>query len=214
MLRRISTIWRSYRNTNLRTRIFVLIRGLVCPWDKIMKNIETGDSILDIGCGHGLLLNLFRERYPEKRCAGFDHDKDKIDIARSTSGAIDFMLNDEINRIEGERFDLVTIIDVLYSVPFEEWKDIFSTAIGKLSEDGTLVIKETVNTPKWKYWICLLQEFVAIKVLGYTKGSSPFLGSIDFYLSKIEENGFIVKDHIRVDRGFPWPHYLFVCSKS
>ena len=67
---------------------------------------------------------------------------------------------------------------------------------------------------RWKYAICLVQEILAIKILRYTKGHFPVLPSAQTYLAQLSANGFEIVSHRRLDRGYLWPHYLFVARKK
>jgi cyclopropane fatty-acyl-phospholipid synthase-like methyltransferase len=215
MISKIKIIIKSYSQASFSTKLFIIVRSIVCPWNIILDHLPDKGSVLDIGCGHGLFLHLAKDKYPDLKCVGYDHDKHKIDIASNSSKRkeIAFFLDSQIDGLEPESFDCITVIDVLYSVPLEKWPDIFAVARKYLKPDGKIIIKETVSSPRWKYYICLLQEFVAIKILKYTKGKSPILESVRFYLQQIETNDLATQGHKRVDQGYLWPHYLFVCNK-
>ncbi len=216
MLSKIKIIIKSYSQASAITKLFIIVRSIVCPWNTILDSLPDKGNVLDIGCGHGLFLHLVKDKYPDLVCVGYDHDRNKIDIAADSSKReeIVFLLNSQIDGLRPESFDCITVIDVLYSVPLKEWPDIFAVVRKYLKPDGKLIVKETVNSPGWKYYICLLQEFMAINILKYTKGHSPILGSVKFYLQQMETNGLTTQEHKRVDQGYLWPHYLFICKKA
>lgn len=211
----IKFILRSYAKLPFFTRFFILVRYFVCPWHVILDRIKPG-KVLDIGCGHGLFLHLAVKRYPAVQCSGFDHDEKKINAASLSLPRknLSFLLDSDIGRLKEGSFDYVTIIDVLYSVPEEKWPELFSLAHKYLKPGGALVIKETVSSPRWKFYICLLQETFAIKVMNYTKGESPRIVSAAYYLRQISANNFVIREHCRIDYKYPWPHYLFVGTKK
>lgn len=211
----IKFILHAYAKLPFRARLFILVRYFVCPWQIILDHIKPG-KVLDIGCGHGLFLHLAAKRYPDIQCSGFDHDKKKINAAFLSlpRNNLSFSLDSGIGRLKEGSFDYVTIIDVLYSVPEEKWPELFSLASKYLKPDGVLIIKETVNRPKWKFYICLLQETFAIKVMNYTKGESPRILPAAYYLRQISANNFVIRKHCRIDYKYPWPHYLFVGTKK
>ena len=212
----IKQIFKSYSSEPFPTKLFISIRYLVCPWDDILKSLEKGESLLDIGCGHGLLLHLAYKEKPSMILTGTDHDDKKIDIAKKSAVVknMAFLYGSESEKLKDSLFDAVTLIDVLYSIPTENWPQIFSMVKKHLKPDGRLIIKETVTSPKWKYYICLLQEIVAIKILKYTKGDSPTLPPASFYVQMLEKNGFIMAEERRVDYGYIWPHHLFIAGKQ
>ncbi len=92
-----------YGPTARHTRrfIFSLLRGL-----KI-------DSVLDAGCGTGVLLQQILEKYPAIKPSGSEYSSQGIEFARKRLPQAEFYLLDlERQRLE-KQFDLVTCIDVL-----------------------------------------------------------------------------------------------------
>lgn len=49
-------------------------------------SLITGRSILDIGCGYGLLIEQLKRRHPSKEVTGIDLDDESIKIARDNYG--------------------------------------------------------------------------------------------------------------------------------
>lgn len=216
-MKRLSTvnkIFSLYQRTPAATRLFILIRYLVCPWDRILKYLAGIESLLDIGCGHGLFLHLAQQRLPALKCTGIDHDQKKIAQARKSlqNGTIQFISRRRITDLALPKFDCVSIIDVLYSVPQQEWRSLLEFAAACIKPDGILIIKETVNTPRWKYKFCMLQEKIALEWLKYTKGTKPFLPAPGFLIQELNRAGFDVYQHRRIDHGYLWPHYLFMAG--
>jgi trans-aconitate methyltransferase len=212
-------LFRAYAGSSLWTRMFILIRSWVCPFQALIEVLQHAgplQSLLDIGCGHGLFLHLVLLRFPRIKCYGVDHDQQKIRIARNshTRGQLTFLCSDEMETHLPAQVDCICLIDVLYSIPLDQWPQIFHMTGQRLKPDGLLIVKETVNRPRWKYTICLVQEILAIKILQYTKGHFPLLPSVEFYLKQLSDQGFEVTSHRRLDRGYLWPHYLFVARKN
>ena len=186
---------------------------MVCPWDDILASIRGRESLLDIGCGHGLLLHLASKENPGMVLTGTDHDQNKIRIAKmSAEGDMTFINEEESDYLKDKSYDAITLIDVLYSIPPEKWASILLMVRKHLKPGGRLIIKETVTSPRWKYYICLLQEIVAIKILKYTKGDSPNLPPSEFYIKQLKENDFKIIEERRVDYYYIWPHHLFIAE--
>lgn len=213
-------ILNAYKHSSLKVAIFVIIRYLVCPWQKVIDRLIPllGEgNLLDIGCGHGLLLHLVQIEKKNQPGIGIDHDPLKIDIARhsvTNGNPITFLNSGQEQQIANQSVSCVVLVDVLYAVTPKDWPHIWELIHAKLKPGGMLLLKETVNTPKLKYWICLLQEVVATKILKYTKGQFPFLPSYHYYFKELTQNGFDVIEHRRIDHGYLWPHYLFVARRK
>jgi cyclopropane fatty-acyl-phospholipid synthase-like methyltransferase len=213
-------ILKAYKKSGWKVAIFVIIRYLVCPWQKVIDRLIPlmGEgNLLDIGCGHGLLLHLVQIEKKDQTSIGIDHDPFKIAIARQSaanSHSIIFLNSGQKQQIENQSVSCITLVDVLYAVTPKDWPHIWELVHAKLKSNGVLLLKETVNTPKFKYWICLLQEIVATKILKYTKGQFPFLPSYHYYVKELTQNGFDVIEHQRIDQGYLWPHYLFIAKRK
>jgi SAM-dependent methyltransferase len=194
----------------------VLVRHAVIPWQELLDRCKGHASILDIGCGHGLFLHLLKRRHPEMICVGYDHDRAKIRSARRSQKTpnLFFLSARHKDALRGMNFDCVALIDVLYAIPFEKWPATLKLARDCLKPGGSLLLKETVNIPAWKYRLCLFQENMAIKVLGYTKGQDPILPSIAEYRRILNANGFHIRQDLPLDRGYLWPHHLFLARKA
>ncbi len=195
--------------------MFILVRYLVCPWKLILDQLAGYKRVLDVGTGHGLFLQLARARYPALQGMGIDHDQSKIAAAvkAAPQDGLTFCHTDQFDALAPEAFDCVTFIDVLYSMPEQEWPGMLEFAGKFLKPGGTLIIKETVNTPRWKYVVGMAQETLALKILRYTKGAGPRIPPREVYLDILKSTGFTIQWHGRADAGYPWSHYLFTAVK-
>ena len=213
-------ILKAYKDSGWKVAIFVIIRYLVCPWQKIIDHLIPligAGNLLDIGCGHGLLLHLVQIEKKGQKGIGIDHDPFKIAIARQSTKrnhSITFLNSGQEQQIANQSVSCVALVDVLYAVAPQDWPHIWGLIHAKLKPDGVLLLKETIDTPRLKFWICLLQEIVATKILKYTKGQSPFLPSLGYYIKELTQNGFDVIEHRRIDQGYLWPHYLFIAKRK
>src|SRR5512143_698294 len=83
----VVTAWKAYSGAPLSTRAHVLVRALTCPFGSLIDRFPTTGAVLDVGCGHGLLISLL-SRDPLRRglrLCGIDHDAAKILAARRTA---------------------------------------------------------------------------------------------------------------------------------
>src|SRR5574341_88791 len=71
------------------------------------------DSVLDAGCGTGLLLAEISLRFPQAQLAGSEYSKRGNERAKKRLPKAEFHVLDLARQKYGRKFDLVTCIDVL-----------------------------------------------------------------------------------------------------
>ncbi|MFQ5801485.1 MAG: class I SAM-dependent methyltransferase [Candidatus Methylomirabilales bacterium] len=215
MRSRFGEIWRAYRNCPIGARLRVLGRYLLCPYSCLLGLFPPAGRILDVGCGDGLLLFLLSLE-PESQArthAGIDPDKDKISVARRARiDNAEFHLG-EVSTLPSDAYDCVAIIDVLYLLPKSQWAEFLENSVRVLRKSGLLIVKEIADKPRWKSWFAYIEEILAIRVIGMTKGDVPHFEPIDVYRASIEAAG---ADVFRIDylgTGRPHAHVVFLGRK-
>jgi SAM-dependent methyltransferase len=83
---------------------------------ELMKGLSF-NSMLDAGCGTGVLLQKLHEKYPHARLAGFEYSPEGLEFARRRLPGAEFSVLDLSRSSLEEKFDLVTCIDVLEHIP-------------------------------------------------------------------------------------------------
>lgn len=84
-------------------------------------------SILDIGCGTGLLTELLRKRWPEAQITAVDAAPAMLDVARAKLLSVRFLQGDAARLPLAEKFDLVISSMVLHWLKpdvLAHWKDL------------------------------------------------------------------------------------------
>jgi 2-polyprenyl-3-methyl-5-hydroxy-6-metoxy-1,4-benzoquinol methylase len=210
------TAWKAYSGEPLTTRVHVVVRALTCPFGPLIERFPTTGAVLDVGCGHGLLINLlFRDPLRRGlRLYGIDHDAAKIERARRTAPPGVEFSTAPLGAFPEATFDAVSICDVLYTVRLEAWKDILGGSFRALRSGGMLIVKEVVDRPRWKYRAILAQELLSVSVFGITKGDRPHFEAPETYRQAIVEVGFTVAEERPIQTASWISHYLFIGLKT
>jgi len=207
----LATAWKVYREEQPATRLHVLLRALTCPFGAFLTSFPHEGRVLDVGCGHGLLLNLL-SRDPARaalRLHGIDHDGAKIAIARRTAGPAVIFSTSGLKELDAGAYDVVVLVDVLYTIPLGQWAGMLGECRRVLRPGGQLIVKEVVNRPRWKYWAIMAQESLSVRVFGITKGTPPHFESSAAYCRALADAGFTVDKAMALPAGSWISHHLF-----
>ncbi len=186
---------RRYTRAPIGARLFVHGRAFLSDLAVVERYVPKKGFIVDLGCGHGLFACVLREASPTRRVLGIDLDPKKIDVAR---GAIQDTqwLRFEVGDIALDtppRCDAVTIVDVLYLLPFEAQESVLRNAAAALGEGGPLVVKAQERRLDPRYALTYGQELVTVS-FGLTKGGRErfYFPSRAEALAMFERAGFVV----------------------
>jgi 2-polyprenyl-3-methyl-5-hydroxy-6-metoxy-1,4-benzoquinol methylase len=211
----VRTAWKAYRGEGLPTRLHVVVRALTCPFGPLLDRFPCQGAVLDVGCGHGLLINLLSRdpsRHALKIC-GIDHDSAKIETARRTAlPGVEFSTRG-LDSFPEAAFDAVSIFDVLYTVRKDEWSQILEGCFRALRPGGLLIVKEVVDRPRWKYWAIMAQETLSVSLFGITKGDRPHFEAPATYRAAMVEAGFSIAEERPLSSANWISHHLFVGRK-
>lgn len=149
------------------------VRFRSAPWDRVLSALEAEGTLLDVGCGPGLLAYLLeREGFPG-RYLGVDPDERKIARARRwlpASARREFRAG-RVDEVEERGFSRVAMIDVLYLVAEAARGPLVTAAASRLAPGGLLVALTSGGGPRWKRTLDRVQERLAV-ALGITRGES------------------------------------------
>jgi 2-polyprenyl-3-methyl-5-hydroxy-6-metoxy-1,4-benzoquinol methylase len=208
----VAAAWNIYRRAGLGTRLHVMVRALTCPFGPLMGRFPTTGAVLDVGCGHGLLINLLARdpSHAGLRLVGIDHDAGKIETARRTAlPGVDFSTA-PLAAVPEAAFDAVSIFDVLYTVRREVWGAILGGCHRALRPGGLMIVKEVVDRPRWKYWAIMAQEALSVTLFGITQGDRPHFEAAASYRRAMADAGFGLVEERPLPSATWISHYLFI----
>lgn len=118
-------------------------------WSHVLKNARIGQTILDMGCGSGEMLEVFyRNRYRPKHFVGLDVREKTIEQNCEKFGKLDFaefQARDLCKPFDlGEKFDVITSFEVLEHIGHENI-DAFLQNMVKHADEHTVIYISTPN---------------------------------------------------------------------
>jgi SAM-dependent methyltransferase len=202
-IRALIVLHRVFRKRAPRARLHILLRFLTSPMLRVLKALPPNASLLDIGAGHGLFAVLASGT---RRVVAVEPDARKV---RRIDG-IEFVIG--FDDVIAGTFDAITIIDVLYKIPLDQWDALLLRCRSRLADDGILILKEHDPTARLKNAWNAIQERGA-SALGLTLGESfSYEASADF-IARLQRLGFESVQSKRIDFGYPHPHVLYTAAR-
>ena len=188
------------------TSVFCWLRYWHSNVPGIEAHIPPEGTIVDLGCGHGVLANYMALRSPKRRVIGFDQNAYRIEVARSIG-----LPNAEFrcgNLFEAEPVECETIVvaDVLHHLrSFEEGEELLRRCCERLPPGGLLVVKEIAKRPLWKFLCTRPVDLVFYPGRVYFRSREEF-GEIFRRLG-------LSWEFVPLHRGRPLCHVMYLCRK-
>lgn len=142
----------------------------------LAQMVKVGDSVLDVGCGSGKLLQAFSEK--EINYLGIDPSGKLLELARAEWGENDkrkFAEGDilDLGKLSETEFDFVFCIAVLQHIPGEKLRiQALRQLRNKVKKDGIIIVS---NWNMWseafakKKFVKLIFKFFLLKLIGKNK---------------------------------------------
>ncbi|HEY2801682.1 MAG TPA: class I SAM-dependent methyltransferase [Chthoniobacterales bacterium] len=152
--RRYGELWlRFYVGRKLRSDpIFTTAFGLLG---------ESRETLIDVGCGVGLLPFYLRERGFRAPIVGLDRDGRKIARAREAVGRAGYrdleFVEENATEISERRGNIV-LFDLLHYLPPDEQARLLERLVPRLAPGGMLVIRDCPRDDNARFWLTYLAE--------------------------------------------------------
>jgi SAM-dependent methyltransferase len=205
-IRALIVLHRAFGKLPPKARLHVLIRFLTAPLLRVAAEIPRGARVLDIGAGHGVLAVLANHAH----VISVEPDLRKIFWTAAAKPPLFVAGFDDCIR---GKFDVITIIDVLYKIPVAEWDALIARAAARLRDGGLLIIKEQDPTARVKNSWNRAQEWL-VSLVGLTLGESFSYEAPREFMARLERAGFTDVRAKRIDRFYPHPHVLYQARRS
>ena len=117
--------------------------------DGVVDKLEAGASVVDVGCGGGVMLTTLAQAFPNSTCVGYDPSDVAIGLARKRSEEmgltnVEWVVAGGEDLPAGADYDLVITFDCMHDMAFP---DRTAAAIrSSIASDGTWLLKDIRST--------------------------------------------------------------------
>lgn len=191
-------------------KIKIAYRPYICPFDEILNLIPEKSTVFDIGCGSGMLLSLIAEFRDPKNLGGCEISEK---LVMNASKVLNEFREAEIRLFDGKeipdeinKFDVVTMIDVLHHIPSKLQNDFLRQMINKMKVGATLIFKDIKKESPLSYW-----NKVHDLILSGEIGNEVNSKKLEHFFT--EELGLDLLARTE-KRMFLYPHFTLVLKKT
>jgi len=198
-----------YSDLGVGVKWYVRLRWLICPFEKIAQHVPLKGTIVDVGCGYGLLSNLLALTSQERDVIGIDLSPRRIRVAQRTvkdRRNIKFLLQDA-SSLRVEKCDVFVMSDFLHHLSYRHQEELLAVCCQKLSKNGLLIMEEVDGKPYWKYQLTIIVDGLL------NLGERIYFRNSSEYVKLLSRIGFQVSTEA-AHKGLPFSDILYLCKKS
>lgn len=199
-----------FKSTGFIDGLKIRYRSLICPFISLIKMVEPGDNVGDVGCGSGQFMLLVSEFATPSYIYGIEISDRLVKNANDLFSTLPRGYYD-FEEYDGVKFpakiaemDIVFLVDVLHHVPAANQKDFIKALVATMKPGARLVLKD-INAASPFVYCNKLHDLV-------------FAGEIGNELKMkdartlLESNGLTITQQEK-RRMYVYPHYTLVAQK-
>jgi SAM-dependent methyltransferase len=207
-IRALIVLHRTFAMLPIGQRLHTAIRFHTAPFFRVVERVPAGARVLEIGAGHGVFSCLALDA----GAAAVVAVEPDLRKAFGTRRAFHFVAGYD-EAIRGT-FDAVAMLDVLYTIPKEEWNPLLGRIAARVKPGGVFLLKEMDPRKRLKNAWNRLQETIAIRIVGLTMANAIVFEEPAAMIARLRAAGFASVDVVPVDRGYLHPHLLYVARRA
>ncbi|MFC1625819.1 class I SAM-dependent methyltransferase [Patescibacteria group bacterium] len=182
------------------------------PYEVIDRIIPKSGTVVELGCGEGLLSNFLAISQPKRKIIGYEIIPERLEMAKKRLKNTNYYVGD-ITKIHFPKADVFVLFHVLHHLPGGPAQERVLLKVKKsLNKNGKLIIVEVHVKPSLKYvaaWI--FDHFLVPWVFEKRFYTRAYFRKENKWSRLLTELGFnvVVTEETR---GRPFPNIVFNCN--
>ena len=187
---------------------YMPLRWVINPFTKIAQNMPKEGTIVDLGCGEGVLATLLALHSKNRQVIGIDNDRYKIKLGKLISRKIPNLTFKLQNLVTSKltKANGFVLTDFLHHTPYNQHEKILRKIANATRKGGVVIIKEVDSGEYFRSKMAKFWDFFF-----YPK-EKTYYWDLKKLSKLLEKLGFKVKVR-RETRYFPSSTTLFICHK-
>ena len=185
------------------TGLYLILRKLILPLAEIDTNLPKAGTIIDFGCGQGI-ISKYLAQTKTRKIIGIDNDPSRL--PKSNEKNLIF-IKEDLTKLKLPKITGAVISDVLHHIKPEYQKLLIENAYQALEKGGILIIKEIDTREIIRSRLSRFWDFIF-----YPNDKIYFNSSINLK-DFLKKTGFRQIDISRPCRLFPGSTTLLICQK-
>lgn len=206
----ISFLKSKFKSAGFIDGLKIRYRSLICPFISLIKLVEPGDNVGDVGCGSGQFMLLVSEFANPSSVYGIEISDRLIKNANDLFSTLPRGFYD-FEEYDGTKFpakiaemDIIFLVDVLHHVPSAHQHDFIKALAATMRPGAKLVLKD-INAASPLVYCNKMHDMIFAGEIGHEL-------KMNDAKKLLEDSGLtIIQQEKR--RMYVYPHYTLVAQK-
>ena len=199
----------SFPDSAFINKVKFIYRPYICPFSRILAQIQPDSKVMDIGCGNGAFLFMIAKLCNPKSVSGLEVNQELVDAATALLSSTE--IPSSVNIYDGvklpsdlDSFKYITMIDVLHHIPSKIQEGML-TQIHKLMSIGSVLLLKDIDKSNPLVFANKIHDLILSGKVGAEwrlTRAIDFLTNIGFEIELVEK-----------ERMLWYPHYWIQAKK-
>jgi 2-polyprenyl-3-methyl-5-hydroxy-6-metoxy-1,4-benzoquinol methylase len=190
-------------------RLYALLRWFICPFGSMERYLPRAGTIVDVGCGEGVLVQYMGRTGGNRRVIGIDRDSKRLEAARLAAKGLPNVSfrNANAQTVRMKKVHGIVFSDFLHHIPYKEQDRLLKTMSKYLVKGGILLIKEIDRKDGVRRMLSRMWDYV------FYPDDTIYYRDLTQLAHQLQRYGYMVV-HRQAARHFPGSTHLLICSKT